>query len=346
MALIIRGGTVAKWLLSPSTWPRSLVSRILFELFLPDRRPTSRPCTHFSWPSYRGRWECNFSPSYCCSSRALSTACTPLFFLVSLAAFWTMCVRDYGHRLVLSPFQFSASLLSWDTVYTADGIILYVLLVTPAAVATLAGAAALLAGTFAGLLVLLNPASLAVIVIWLACLLSRLDWKKVALFTGIFALPSNLVCRPWIVRNERRIGAFTLKTNLGTVLNSSNNDCAQASLASNLNSSCFQQHHPTSVREAQLLSRMGEVKYDASRKDKALSWIRNNPERFARLTAQRVVQFWFPERSGGAFNVLLWPVTALSLPGLILIADSDDGDQSFRSDADQSGAKRRRALSV
>ena len=29
-----------------------------------------------------------------------------------------------------------------------------------------------------------------------------------------------------------------------------------------------------------------------------------------------------------------------------LVADSDDVDQSFRSDADQFGAKRRRALSV
>jgi DNA invertase Pin-like site-specific DNA recombinase len=43
---------------------------------------------------------------------------------------------------------------------------------------------------------------------------------------------------------------------------------------------------------------------------------------------------------------LLALVDAGAVDAVIIAAHSDDADQSFRSDADQSGAKRRRAFSV
>jgi len=90
---------------------------------------------------------------------------------------------------------------------------------------------------------------------------------------------------------------------------------------------------------------MGEVSYDRKRIADARRWIQANPARFLSLTMTRVLEFWFPAREGvptgpGQFAdnyvmpdyvrnwvrrqngiaYAIWLVTALSIPGLILMA--------------------------
>jgi hypothetical protein len=118
-----------------------------------------------------------------------------------------------------------------------------------------------------------------------------------------------------------------VRSNFGMTLYTSNNDCARASLDANLASGCYAATHPTNnAAEAQMLLRMGEVDYDRRRTADALAWIRGHPARFARLTLERIRQFWFPEPSAPLYTVwATWAVTILSIPGLFLLARSGRG---------------------
>ena len=53
---------------------------------------------------------------------------------------------------------------------------------------------------------------------------------------------------------------------------------------------------------------------------RALNWITANPTRFAELTAQRMLLFWFPPYGKGSDNYPLWAVTLLGFAGLALCA--------------------------
>jgi hypothetical protein len=53
----------------------------------------------------------------------------------------------------------------------------------------------------------------------------------------------------------------------------------------------------------------------------ARKWIYGHPDRFARLTAQRVALFWFPDPGHATRSAYaVWAITALSLPGIVLMA--------------------------
>ncbi len=92
------------------------------------------------------------------------------------------------------------------------------------------------------------------------------------------------------------------------------------------------------------LHRLGEIQYDRTRTADAEAWIRSHGARFTRLTQTRIKEFWFPATENipatiqfaNAFSVphysqiwahqqnriarVMWLITALSLPGLILMA--------------------------
>ena len=53
---------------------------------------------------------------------------------------------------------------------------------------------------------------------------------------------------------------------------------------------------------------------------RALYWITANPTRFAELTAQRMLLFWFPPFGKGSDNYPLWAITLLGFAGLALCA--------------------------
>ena len=126
---------------------------------------------------------------------------------------------------------------------------------------------------------------------------------------------------PWAIRNYGIWHKPVLRTNFGMTIYSSNNDCAQSSLARNMATGCYQSTHPVLSRtEAQLLQDLGEVEYDRKRTADTLAWIRSHPDRFQRLTIARVVEFWFPDGLTETFTLSgFWLGTILCLPGLIVM---------------------------
>ena len=214
---------------------------------------------------------------------------------------------------------------SWDASYTVAGLVFFCLFTATSIerTANLSGFGAL-AGLIAGLLILLNPASVIVSAAWIAYLLirRRTPLAKAARYCCGLAASLFLIISPWIVRNYREFGAPVLRTNLGMTLYASNNDCAQSSLIETGRNGCYQLYHPNaSVGEARLLRALGEVAYDRGRVADTKSWIVANPTRFMRLTLSRFWEFWFPIKEDRAYmTYIIWLATALSVPGLIVMA--------------------------
>ncbi len=213
---------------------------------------------------------------------------------------------------------------SWDASYTASGLIFFCLLSASGIESkkNLIGTGAA-AGAMAGLLILLNASSAMVTMPWVAYLMARrkTNMKKAAGYCCVLLATMFLVVSPWVVRNYRELGTFAPRTQLGIVLYVSNNDCAESSLLEE-NASCFGMYHPdVGAVEARLFRTMGEVAYDRRRLADSFIWIAANSGRFRHLTVKRFVDFWFPPPGERAYmTYIIWLITALSIPGLILMA--------------------------
>jgi len=209
-------------------------------------------------------------------------------------------------------------------------------------------ARAVLGGVIAGLLLLLNPSSLLIVLPWIAFLLWRAKTPSASTFKpcALVLIVLATFAVAWCGRNYYQLGAFALRTNLGMTLFASNNDCAKSSLIREELNGCYQQSHPNvSLQEATLLHRLGEAQYDRIRIAASWQWVRANPEKFWWLTMARVWQFWFPateelpaalghgdqavvtpdwmrawatHQNHVAYGV--WLITALSIPGLVLVS--------------------------
>ena len=124
---------------------------------------------------------------------------------------------------------------------------------------------------------------------------------------------------PWNLRNYLVFHRwFWIRDNLGQELYHSNNDLASRS--DDVNNMrglhrAMQLHFNPS--EAARMRRMNEVEYYRERMAIAVDWIRLHPSRFAALTAQRALEFWFPNAALAAPSAYSIPaITLLSLPGL------------------------------
>jgi len=212
----------------------------------------------------------------------------------------------------------------WDVGYTAAGLILFCLFgarfIGRPDKAVRFGA---WTGAAAGMLFLLNPASLLIDLPWIAYLIGRrnLPWAQAARYSGALLAILLLIISSWALRNRHQMGALVVRTNLGMTLYASNNDCAQASLAEDMREGCYQTHHPnTSTSEAILFRTLGEVEYDRRRTVDAENWALGHPRRFGCLTAERFRYFWFPPLGEHEFRTgAIWLATALSIPGIFLM---------------------------
>jgi hypothetical protein len=210
----------------------------------------------------------------------------------------------------------------WDAVYSATGLMLFCLASERLFASGHLFRAAILCPLAGGLLALLNNSSLLVSIPWILLLLHRRQWPagRVARFCGLAGLVLMLVLLPWALRNYARLGALTLRTNLGMTLYASNNDCASSSMIGELNSGCYMAHHPYgSMAEARVLHDLGEPAYDRNRVAAAAGWIRAHAPAFAALTAQRMAEFWFPNPGYGLTGVSISLVTLFSIPGFVLM---------------------------
>lgn len=173
-------------------------------------------------------------------------------------------------------------------------------------------------GVLWGVTLLTSPVAAVLLAAWLFVALGcaprasrRTALRASALVVGIAAI----VCAPWIVRNKMRLGGyFLIRDNLGLELSVSNNDCAQATLAANVASGCHKAMHPhRNLAAAQEVARLGEYEFNREKMAAALAWIAQNPRRFASLTAQRIVLFWFPQNGAGPIHRRLWAVWGVTL---------------------------------
>ena len=182
---------------------------------------------------------------------------------------------------------------------------------------------AVLAGLGWGLLMLAAPQMLAVfaaVMILYFLVVPRGTLARTAL--ALFA--AGLVLLPWVVRNERTFGhLFFIRSNFGLELSMSNHDGVHPLLVQEMDAewanNFFKRRHPgSSVPEAQVVQRMGEVNYNHWRFEEAHQWIKSPPGTFLRLTARRFWYFWF------GFHwyktLILFPLVLTALLGLIRLS--------------------------
>ena len=212
----------------------------------------------------------------------------------------------------------------WDVSYTTASILLFCLFTAATIGKDRTFRYAILAGMLAGALFLFNPASTLVFVAWTAYLLvwDGAPARRKVTYCCITLAISGLIAFGWMLRNELVLGGFVARTNFGETFYTSNNDCAQPNLIDDVLNGCYSEYHPTgSLKEAKIMLRVGEVKYDRARTDDAKAWIRSHPARFAQLTGARAFYFWLPPLRLTRFKgAVIWIATILSLPGIALMA--------------------------
>lgn len=220
---------------------------------------------------------------------------------------------------------FSAQLIPvWDVNYTTALLLVFFLSTASAFSRQSPGLPALGIGLVTGFLFLLNPMTILITGPWLAYLFlfRSPSFRHAAKFCCLAVATMVIVGSPWILRNHRQVGAYAVRTGLGLNLYIANNDCSQTTMYEDLHNGCAALYQPNlNLQEATAVRDLGEVGYDRARLATTRAWIRNHSERFARLTVARVFAFWFPQKEDHPVQaVAIWVATALSLPGLALMA--------------------------
>lgn len=223
-----------------------------------------------------------------------------LFFAQSLLSALT-CVmlwslgralgEDRAGRLAAWIFCFdpaaiwNASHTVWDTTFVACALTSFLWLLFrwgPSASAAISAAA----GAAFGALLLVNPAPgsiLPVALIFIA--LQRPTWRARLRCAAAFGAAAFLVCAPWCLRNQRAIGAFALRTNLGVELMVGNNAEADGYFQSRL--------HPSyNAGEFRRYRAIGEAAYSKECEQRARDWIEEDVSRFVQLSLHRAMIFW------------------------------------------------------
>ncbi|MCU1263505.1 MAG: hypothetical protein JWO80_6390 [Bryobacterales bacterium] len=107
---------------------------------------------------------------------------------------------------------------------------------------------------------------------------------------------AGLIAAPWAWRNHEKLGAWIWsRDNLGLELSLSNSDLATPTMRDNIRLGLHRASHPSkSLIEADKVCYYGEAAYNRIKGQRAVTWIRDHPGRFAALTVQRMCWFWFP----------------------------------------------------
>jgi hypothetical protein len=157
-------------------------------------------------------------------------------------------------------------------------------------------AQACLLGLAVAVAILLTPATALVFLAWGVLLIWRGLFKSAVNVLATALLCATLPIGLWTARNYQVFGhLFFIRDDAGMAIASSNLDCAKALVADNIASGCFATIHPTANPSilAQL-RKQGEYDFSARQMRSTVQWIRSHPARFARLTVERIVYFWFP----------------------------------------------------
>ncbi|MFN0245214.1 MAG: ArnT family glycosyltransferase [Planctomycetota bacterium] len=176
----------------------------------------------------------------------------------------------------------------WDTTLSAFAFTLFLWALFAHGRGARAPRAALLGAGF-GLALWVNPAPLALAPVIACVLVARAAGESrgaALLRLATFGGAALAVVLPWLVRNERTLGALSLRTNLGVELAIGNFDGAVGYHQPRLHPS-FDPAEFARYRE------LGEVRYAAARMDEFRAWLATHPARFTELCARRVLLFWY-----------------------------------------------------
>jgi hypothetical protein len=153
------------------------------------------------------------------------------------------------------------------------------------------------------------------LVVVLGCLAFEIWWRKgqrVFTYTSILIFGILLACVPWGWRNYTTFNAFFfIRSNLDLELRMGNHEGAVAAM--DIMDITKPGAHPrTHLSEARKLKELGEVEYMRQAMDETLTWIKDNPGEFTKLTLLRFIHFWF--------GPLHRPVTAAYITALTIMA--------------------------
>lgn len=149
-------------------------------------------------------------------------------------------------------------------------------------------------GGWMGLLLLINPAALPFypfLLLWL-WRRNREPWREKITEVCIMLALALAAVLPWMLRNERVLGRFILKSNVGLELKRGNNLAAWQTRRTR----DWEQVHPSvSPEEFRRYAEMTEIPYLDRCEEEALRFIRENPGKFLQLVLRRVAYFWLGE---------------------------------------------------
>ena len=153
------------------------------------------------------------------------------------------------------------------------------------------------------------------LIVVLGCLAFEIWWRKNQrkfAYTSILILGILLACVPWAWRNYTVFNEFFfIRSNLGLELRMGNHEGATAAM--DLMDITKPGAHPrTHLSEARKLKELGEVEYMRQALGETLTWIREKPGEFTKLTLLRFIHFWF--------GPLHRPMTATYITALTIMA--------------------------
>jgi hypothetical protein len=211
----------------------------------------------------------------------------------------------------------------WDVSFTVLALILFCLETQSASERQRPGFSAFTSGLLASALFLFNPSTILVAIPWMAwyAFRQRRSPKRSIAYFGVVVAMMVVTASGWAIRNHEELGKAVIRTNLGIALNTSNNDCANASLRKSEADNCYQTRNPnTSMEEAMRVRVLGEVAYDRMRVHDSRVWIESHHRKFLKLTLARVRDFWFPVPEPSLTKcAVVWIATVLSIPGLLMM---------------------------
>lgn len=176
-------------------------------------------------------------------------------------------------------------------------------------------------GALSGLLLLTSPVGLTVLAGFFAVgLYFSVKFGKLypyLRFTALAALMASLILSPWILRNYHTFGhLFFIRSNFGLEFKLSNHDGASPLLEVNEGTEYFYRNHPFwNHTEADRVKSLGEIEYNRQALQSALTWIKNRPASFLKLTLERFVFFWFMPGWPPFKALILFPLVLLAVWG-------------------------------
>jgi 4-amino-4-deoxy-L-arabinose transferase-like glycosyltransferase len=175
----------------------------------------------------------------------------------------------------------------------------------------------LLLGLACGAAFHLLPPLLLVVLGYLGFELWRNPRRRQWLLSACVVAGAVLACAPWTWRNYMALhGLFFVRSNFGLELRIANHPGAAADIEVTLARAGTLRHPSENLAEAQLVRDLGEAEYNRRARREALSWIREHPAEFARLTLLRFLHFWCGPLRYPWLAAIFTSVTVLAILGL------------------------------